>query len=114
MIETQLDLFNDTEIGRGNIKPGDGLQIWYTGRHEPDYADLNCTVESVDGYGEIDFYVYNGDWTGTLYTTGTPIIKVHYTGKVFLANRFEIIEKEIKETKVAKSGDIDWDDDIAF
>jgi hypothetical protein len=114
MSEVQLDLFNDTEIGRGNVKPGDGLKIWYTGKPEPDYADLDCTVESVDGYGEIDFYVHNGAWEGTLYTNGSPILKVHYTGKVFPVNRFEIIEKEIKETKVAKGDDMDWDNDIAF
>lgn len=118
MSEHQLDLFNDTEIGRGNVKPGDGILIWYDDRPDPDHADLDCVVNRVDGYGEIGFYVHNGDWEGTLYSAGKPVLKIHHTKKICPVNKFEIIEHEIEETTdtdVSFTDDfIDWDDNIPF
>jgi hypothetical protein len=109
----QLDLFNDTDSNL-TIEDDDILHIWYTSRHDDEYPDLICDIYSVDGYGEIGFYVQNGCWDGTLYMYARRI-QVHATQKVIKVHKYEIVKSKLKAGQKEKSKIDDFfDDDIPF
>jgi hypothetical protein len=115
MSEHQLDLFNDNDKDLGGVKAGDTLHIWYTNGRELEEPDLYCEVVSVDGYGEVEFWVINGAWDGVLYRSASPILKIYGTGKVIQVNKYKIIESKAKPKESSSNeNDAFWDDDIAF
>jgi len=101
----QLELFDNLE---GILSC---LHIWYG--TDMEYPSLDCGVSKILSDGRVEFFVHNGDWYGILDLYSKQLY-IEYIDKWIVINKFKFSGDALTRKRTINSGDIFFDDDIAF